>query len=135
MACLQTPKEAGRGRASETREYETTTRELRRMADWLAERRVSDVAMEATGVYWKPVFAVLERDFEVSLVNAAHMKNVPGRKTDVADAAWIAQLAEHGLLRPSFIPPPDIRQLRNLTRYRRTLIDERTRVTQRLEKM
>jgi len=90
--------------------------------------------MEATGVYWKPVFAVLEADFEVLLVNAAHMRNVPGRKTDVADAAWIAELLEHGLLRPSFVPPPEFRQLRNLTRYRKTLVRERVRVIQRIEK-
>jgi transposase len=91
--------------------------------------------MEATGVYWVPVFAALEDSFAVILVNAAHMKNVPGRKTDAADAAWIAQLVEHGLLRASFVPPPDIRQLRSLTRYRRTLVNERTRAVQRLEKV
>ena len=135
MACVRTPKEGRRTRASETREFGTMTVDLRLLSAWLAERGVTEVAMEATGIYWKPVFAALEGSFEVTLVNAAHMKNVPGRKTDVADAAWIAQLAEHGLLRPSFIPPPDIRQLRNLTRYRRTLINERTRVVQRLEKV
>ncbi|HML00737.1 MAG TPA: IS110 family transposase [Acidimicrobiales bacterium] len=135
MACVRIPKEGKRTRASETRQFGTTTSELRLLASWLDEMDVTDVAMEATGIYWKPVFAILEHDFEVTLVNAAHMKNVPGRKTDVADAAWIAQLAEHGLLRASFIPPPDIRQLRNLTRYRRTLVNERTRVTQRLEKV
>jgi transposase len=135
MACVRTPRDTGRGRASETREYGTTTAELRLLAAWLSEGGVTDVAMEATGVYWVPVFAALEADFEVMLVNAAHMKNVPGRKTDVADAAWIAQLVEHGLLRPSFVPPPDIRQLRSLTRYRRTLVNERTRAIQRLEKV
>ena len=81
--------------------------------------RVSHVAMEATGIYWRPVFFVLETDFELLLVNAAHVKNVPGRKTDVADATWLAQLLECGLLRSSFVPPPDIRRLRNLTRYAR----------------
>jgi transposase len=134
MACARFPRDNGRGRATETREFGTMTAELRHLGEWLGERGVTDVAMEATGVYWVPVFAALEADFEVMLVNAAHMKNVPGRKTDVADAAWIAQLVEHGLLRASFVPPRDIRQLRSLTRYRRTLVNERTRAVQRLEK-
>jgi transposase len=95
---------------------------------------VTHVAMEARGVYWKPVYVALEHDFELLLVNAAHMPNVPGRKTHVADAAWITQLLEHGLLSKSFVPPPDIRRLRNLTRYRRTLVGERVRVLQRMEK-
>jgi transposase len=135
MACVRLPREGGRGRVSETREYATTSVELKLLAGWLSERGVTDVAMEATGVYWVPVFAALEADFEVLLVNAAHMKNVPGRKTDVADAAWLAQLVEHGLLRASFVPPVDIRRLRTLTRYRRTLVNERTRAIQRLEKV
>lgn len=134
MACVRTPRKSGRGRATETREFGTTTCELRFLARWLREQAVTDVAMEATGIYWVPVFAALEADFEVILVNAAHMKNVPGRKTDVADAAWLAQLVEHGLLRASFVPPPDIRHLRSATRYRRTLVNERTRAVQRLEK-
>jgi transposase len=91
--------------------------------------------MEATGVYWKPVYYMLEDDFECWLLNARHLKNVPGRKTDVKDAEWICQLVEHGLVRPSFVPPKQIRELRNLTRYRKAQIEERTREVQRLEKV
>ena len=91
--------------------------------------------MESTGVYWKPVYYLLEDQLEVWLINAEHLHNVPGRKTDVADSAWIAQMVEHGLVRPSFVPPPPIRELRDLTRHRRTLVEERTRVIQRLEKV
>jgi len=91
--------------------------------------------MEATGVYWKPIYYMLEDDFELWLLNARHLKNVPGRKTDVKDAEWICQLVEHGLVRPSFVPPKEIRELRNLTRYRKAQIEERTREVQRLEKV
>ena len=91
--------------------------------------------MEATGVYWKPVYYMLEDDFQLWLLNARHLKNVPGRKTDVKDAEWICQLVEHGLVRPSFVPPKEIRELRNLTRYRKAQIEERTREVQRLEKV
>jgi transposase len=91
------------------------------------------VGMEATGVYWKPVYYVLEDDFECWLLNSGHIKNVPGRKTDAKDAEWICQLLEHGLVRPSFVPPKEIRQLRDLTRYRKRQIEERTREVQRLE--
>ena len=125
VACARFPRPSGHGRTSETREFMTTQSELVLLRTWLSELAVTDVAMEATGVYWVPVFAALEDSFKVTLVNAAHMKNVPGRKTDMADAAWIAQLLEHGLLRPSFVPPADIRQLRSLTRYRRALVNER----------
>jgi transposase len=90
--------------------------------------------MESTGVYWKPLYYLLEDDFEVLLVNAAHVKHVPGRKTDTIDAAWLAQLLAHGLLRPSFVPPPPIRQLRDLTRYRKALINERSRHVARIHK-
>ena len=93
------------------------------------------MAMESTGVYWKPVYYILEEKFTVLLVNAAHIKNVPGRKTDVADCAWIAQLLEHGLLRGSFVPDKPIRELRDLTRYRKTLIQERAREANRLHKV
>lgn len=134
VACARLPRPSARGRTSETREFMTTQSELGLLRTWLSELAVTDVAMEATGVYWVPVFAALEDSFKVTLVNAAHMKNVPGRKTDMADAAWIAQLLEHGLLRPSFVPPADIRQLRSLTRYRRALVNERTRAVQRVEK-
>jgi len=92
------------------------------------------VTMEATGVYWKPVWAILEDDFELLLVNARHVKQVPGRKTDMSDAAWLCQLAEAGLLRASFVPPKPIRALRNLTRYRKTQIQERAREANRLHK-
>lgn len=105
------------------------------LRDWLASNEVSLVAMESTGVYWKPVWYLLEDDFECWLVNAQHIKNVPGRKTDVADSARICQLAEHGLIRPSFVPPQEIRELRDLTRYRKVLIQERTREVQRLHKV
>ncbi|MDI9888190.1 transposase [Streptomyces sp. HNM0645] len=91
--------------------------------------------MEATGVYWKPVFYLLEHDMECWLLNARHMKSVPGRKTDVKDSEWIAKLVEHGLVRPSFVPPEPIRQLRDVTRYRTEIVRERTRETQRLEKL
>ena len=93
------------------------------------------VGMESTGVYWKPVYYVLEDDFSAGCVNAAHLQHVPGRKTDVADAVWICQLLEHGLVRPSFVPPKPIRELRDLTRYRKALIQERTREVQRLQKV
>jgi transposase len=98
-------------------------------------RTVTLVGMESTGVFWRPVFYLLEDAMECWLLNAQHMRNLPGRKTDVADAAWIAQLVEHGLVRPSFVPPPPIRELRSLTRYRKTQIEERTREAQRLDKV
>jgi transposase len=91
--------------------------------------------MESTGVYWKPVYNLVEGSFEVILVNAAHIKQVPGRKTDVKDCEWIAQLLEHGLLRASFIPPKPIRELRDLTRHRKTLIQERARTANRVQKI
>lgn len=134
VACARFPRPSGRGRDSQTREFGATQSELALLRAWLAELAITDVAMEATGVYWVPVFSALEDHIAVVLVNAAHMKNVPGRKTDMADAAWIAQLLEHGLLRASFVPPADIRQLRSLTRYKRALVNERTRTVQRLEK-
>jgi transposase len=123
------------GRRAQTKTFATTTGALLGLRQWLAEQRVTVVAMEATGDYWKPVYYLLEDEFEVQLLNAAHMRNVPGRKTDVSDAAWIAQLVEHGLVRPSFVPPPPIRRLRDLTRYRSALTGERTREKQRLEKV
>jgi len=133
-ACVRVPGERGR-RRQQTRTFGTTTGELLRLREWLTEEQVTVVGMEATGDYWKPVYYLLEDAFEVQLLNAAHMHNVPGRKTDVSDAAWIARLVEHGLVRPSFVPPPEIRRLRDLTRYRSALIGERTREKQRLEKV
>jgi transposase len=122
-ACVRVPGVDG-GRVHELREFGTTTVELLALRDWLMAWGVSVVAMESTGVYWKPVFYLVEDDIECWLLNAKHLKNVPGRKTDVADAAWIAQLVEHGLVRASFVPPRPIRELRNLTRYRKALIQE-----------
>ncbi len=115
--CVRTPG-ARRRRRSETRTFKTTTGSLRVMRDWLLEQGVTIAAIESTSTYWKAPFYCLEDVMEVWLLNAAHMKAVPGRKTDVRDAEWIAQLLEHGLLRPSMVPPPAIRQLRMLTRYR-----------------
>ena len=105
------------------------------LGDWLASFGVAVVGMESTGVYWRPVYYLLEDDFQCWLLNAAHLRTVPGRKTDVADSVWICQLVEHGLVRPSFVPPKPIRELRDLTRYRKALIQERTREAQRLQKV
>lgn len=107
----------------------TMTADLLALRDWLTAHGVTHVALESTGVYWKPVDYVLEDAFRCLLVNAAPMHNVPGRKTDVQDCAWIAQLLEHGLLRGRFVPPAPIRALRDLTRYRKALIQERGRET------
>ncbi len=117
------------------RTFGTTAAELLALRDWLEAHGVTYVAMESTGVYWKPVFYVLEEAVTCLVVNAAHMKQVPGRKTDVQDCVWIAQLLEHGLLRGSFVPPAPIRELRDLTRYRKVLIQDRTREANRLHKM
>jgi transposase len=133
-ACVRTPG-ARRGRHSETRTFKTTTGSLRVMRDWLVGQDVMIAAMESTSTYWKPPFYCLEDVMEVWLLNAAHMKAVPGRKTDVRDAEWIAQLLECGLLQPSMVPPPPIRQLRMLTRYRVQLMGDRTREAIRLEMM
>jgi transposase len=132
--CVRTPG-VRRGRHGETRTFKTTTGSLRVMRDWLVEQGVTIAAMESTSTYWKAPFYCLEEVMEVWLLNAAHMKAVPGRKTDVRDAEWIAQLLEHGLLAPSFVPPPEIRRLRMLTRYRVQLMGDRTRESVRLELM
>jgi transposase len=128
-ACVITPK------AHETRTFSTMTKELLMLSDWLSEHKVTHVAMESTGVYWKPVYNLLEDDFAVMVVNARHIKAVPGRKTDVKDAEWIADLLRHGLMRSSFIPDRPQRELRELTRYRRSLIEERARVVNRIQKV
>jgi transposase len=133
-ATVRVPGEQG-GRRTETRTFRATTAGLVLLGDWLASFGVTVVGMESTGVYWKPVYYLLEDDFEVWLLNAQHLKNVPGRKTDVADSVWICQLVEHGLVRPSFVPPKPIRELRDLTRYRKALLAERTREVQRLHKV
>ncbi|MFE4395977.1 MULTISPECIES: IS110 family transposase [Streptomycetaceae] len=131
--CLWLPT-TGKRRRSEVRVFSTMTRDLLAMKDWLLAEGVTLVGMEAAGVYWKPVFYVLEHEVECWLLNARHMKGVPGRKTDVADSEWIAKLLEHGLVRPSFVPPQPIRELRDTTRYRTEVVRERTREIQRLEK-
>ena len=134
-ACVRIATGEGEGTRQEIREFATTTQGLLLLRDWLASFEVRLVGMEATGVYWKPIYYMLEDDFELWLLNARHLKNVPGRKTDVKDAEWICQLVEHGLVRPSFVPPKEIRELRNLTRYRKAQIEERTREIQRLDKV
>lgn len=131
--CIRVP--AGSRRRSEVRTFSTMTGDLLALRDWLLAEQVTLVGMEATGSYWKPIFYLLERDIECWLLNARHMKAVPGRKTDVKDSEWIARLIEHGLVRPSFVPPRPIRELRDLTRYRTEVVRERTRQTQRLEKL
>ncbi len=132
-ACLRVPADGG-GREQHVAEFATTVAGLLTLRDWLAAHGVTQVTMEATGVFWKPVWAILEDEFECLLVNARHVKQVPGRKTDVQDAVWLCQLAEAGLLRASFVPPKPIRALRNLTRYRKTQIQERAREANRLHK-
>ena len=129
-ACLLTPGE------QTTRQFGTTTKELLALADWLVQEGCTHVAMEGTGVFWKPVFNLLEgTGLELLVVNAYHIKAVPGRKTDVKDAAWIAQLLQHGLLRASFIPNQPQRELQELVRYRRSLVQERAREINRIEKV
>ena len=131
-ACVRAPAKGGR--EQHIAEFPTTVNGLLELRDWLAGHGVTQVVMEATGVYWKAPWAILEDEFDCLLVNARHVKQVPGRKTDVSDAAWLCQLAEAGLLRASFVPPRPIRQLRNLTRYRKTQIQERAREVNRLHK-
>lgn len=132
-ACVRTPGRRAGTRRQEVRTFATTTGALLRLREWLVQEGVTLVAMESTGVYWKPVFYLLEDAVECWLVNPHHIKKVPGRKSDVSDAAWIAQLVECGLVRPSFVPPPPIRALRDLTRYRTKLVREHTREVQRLQ--
>jgi transposase len=117
------------------RSFGATIPDLLVLRDWLASLGVTHVAMESTGVYWKAPYYILEDDFEVLLVNAAHLKHVPGRKTDVIDAQWIAEILSFGLLRPSFVPPRPFRELRDLTRYRKALIRARTSEVNRLHKV
>ena len=135
VACVRTPALGGRGRRKQTRTFASFTGALEEMADWFLAEGVTDIAMEATGSYWKPVWYVLEeRPFRLELVNAQHVKILPGRKSDVLDAEWLAELLEHGLLRGSFVPPPAIRELRDLARYRKRLIQTHTAEGQRIEK-
>jgi len=134
VACRVTPNKQGESQV-EVRTFGTMTADLLGLADWLRAGQVTHVAMESTGVYWKPVFNLLEGEFEVILVNARHIKFVPGRKTDVKDAQWIADLLQHGLLKASFIPDAPQRDLRELIRYRTHLIEERTREANRVHKV
>jgi transposase len=133
VACLILVTADGQ-RHKEIRTFRTVTQDLLQLLDWLQANHCTHVAMEATGVYWKPVFNLLEGHFQLLVVNAQHIKAVPGRKTDVRDAEWIADLLQHGLLKASFIPPAAQRDLRELTRYRTTLVEERARIVNRLQK-
>src|SRR5207247_1874430 len=123
------------GSQKQLRQYGTTTAELRAMSEWLKQSGCTHVAMESTGSYWKPVYNLLEGAFELLVVNAQHLKAVPGRKTDVRDAEWIADLLRHGLVRPSFIPSRSERELRELTRYRTSILRERAAEINRLQKV
>ena len=125
---------AGRKATTEHREFATTTAGLLELSAWLTEAGCTHVAMEATGVYWKPVWHILEESFTLVLANARHIRNVPGRKSDRKDAAWIADLLAHGLIQGSFVPPAPIQELRDLTRTRKQLVREIARHTQRLQK-
>ena len=130
VACILTPHD------KQVRRFSTMTEGLLSLVDWILEQRCTHVAMESTGVFWKPVFNLLEaHDLQVLVVNAQHMRNVPGRKTDVKDAEWIADLLRHGLLRASYIPRREQRELRELVRYRRSLVEERAREVNRIQKV
>jgi transposase len=133
-ACVLWAEVKGKSR-KEKRRFGTFTHDLLQLADWLGECGVTRVAMESTGVYWKPVWNILAEQFEVLLVNAQHIKAVPGRKTDRKDSEWIADLLQHGLLRGSFVPPQPIRELRDLTRYRVSLVQEINRIANRIQKV
>ena len=134
VACLITPGKGNKPH-KETRTFGTTTGDLLMLSDWLGAAGCTHVAMESTGVYWWPVYNVLEANFEVLVVNARDIKQVPGRKTDVSDAEWIADLLRHGLLRGSFVPPKPVRELRELTRYRKSLVREKARAINRIQKV
>jgi transposase len=125
VACVLIGQAGGKPRR-EIRTFPAMTRNLEELRDWLKEMGVTHVGMESTGVYWKPVHAVLEGHFELIVANAHHIRNVPGRKTDVKDAEWLADLVRHGLIKPSFVPPPPIRELRDLVRLRRSLSEALT---------
>jgi transposase len=134
VACVMTGV-AGQEGKTERKTFSTVTSDLTKLGDWLAEQGVTHVAMESSGVYWKPVWAILEGRFDLTLANAAHIKNVPGRKTDQKDAEWIAELLRHGLIRKSFVPPVAVQDLRELTRYRAQVTGERTAVGNRIRKL
>jgi transposase len=132
-ACVRVPDGRG-GRRQEIQEFAATTSGLIALADWLRSFAVTVVGMESTGVYWRAVFYLLEDEFECRLYNARHLRHIPGRKSDVQDAEWGCQLVEHGLVRASFVPPRPLRELRDVVRYRKAKIQERTREVQRVEK-
>jgi transposase len=134
VACVRVPKPDGGWQVSK-RKFSTMTADLGALADWLADHQVTRVGMESTSDYWRPVFYMLEDRFECWLLNARHMRGVPGRKTDMTDAEWICDLVAHGLVQPSFVPPPPIRRLRDLTRRRSILLADRSREKQRMEKL
>lgn len=134
VACVLLTAPSGKVQQA-LRTFATTTASLQELADWLSSQGVSHVAMESTGIYWRPVFNLLEGRFQVILVNAQHMKAVPGHKTDIKDAQWIAELLRHGLLSASFIPPKPIRDLRDLVRARKTLVYQRTQAINRIQKV
>src|SRR5437763_7269636 len=134
VACLLRTAEGGR-RRKELRTFGTMTADLLALADWLRAAECTAVAMESTGVFWKPVYNILEGQCALLVANAAHMRAVPGRKTDLKDAEWIADLLQHGLLRASFIPDRPQRELRDLTRTRTTLVDERAAAVNRRQKV
>src|SRR5438067_10378754 len=133
VACMIVPG-SGRQSRKEIRTFGSMTDDLLALADWLAAERVTHVAMESTGVFWKPLFNLLEDRFQLLLVNARDIKQVPGRKTDVKDCEWIADLLRYGLLKASFVPDRPQRELRELVRYRTTLVRERSAVVHRLQK-
>ena len=132
-ACIRIVE--GKAVRQEVRQFRTTVSGLHELRDWLQDHEVHAVVMEATGVYWKPVWHILEEDFELTLANAAHVKNVPGRKTDVSDATWLADLHAHGLVRASFVPPQPVEELRQLTRTRKQLVREVSQHTNRIQKV
>lgn len=134
VACVLTGV-AGRQARRETRTFQTMTHDLEALRDWLKAAGVTHVGMESTGVYWWPVYTVLEDSFELIVGNARHIRNVPGRKTDVKDAEWIADLVRHGLVAKSFVPPKPLRELRDLLRYRRKLVESQTAERNRLLKL
>src|SRR5947208_1797719 len=134
VACLIVPDAAGQPHKT-IRTFRTMTADLLALADWLAEAGCTHGVMESTGVYWRPIYNLLEGQFDLLVVNAPHVKTVPGRKTDVRDAEWLADLLRHGLLRGSFIPSAEQRALRDLTRHRSSLVQERARIANRLQKV
>ena len=134
VACLVVGEE-GKKLRRQVRTFGTVTRDLATLRDWLKSEGCTHVAMESTGVYWMPVYVALEGSFELVVGNATHIKNVPGRKTDVKDSEWIADLARNGLIRKSFVPPKPIRELRDLTRYRRKLVESQASERSRLLKL